>query len=221
MTDVNNQNLNFGRTAISKSNFKEAKTYYESVYKECPENLEAEWFYRFGSVTEYVNADTANNYIRLVNIFYPTLKYISTLEEGTEKQNLVYAVVKGFMPLKEILHDAMVKAAARDRSLLPTGDIMRVYDAKTIDKKVLANDILSIFGEKAPYCFLATDIWKELIAERFKWSPYRNFKDKGKELWFDELAKRIKKYDPTYEMPQFKQAGCLASGEATKVTPGK
>lgn len=213
-------NLNAARAALEKGDLKGALAFYEMAYNDMPDNLEVEWFYLFCSVTEQVNSETADNYVRLADIFYPTLKYVSTLEEGKEKQSLVYTMIKGFIPLHDIIHDAMINALALDRSAIPMEDVAKVDRAKRIDTKKLADDILDIFGEDAPYCFLASDIWKEMIAERFKWSPYRNFKDKGKELWFDDLAKRIKKYDPDYKLPQFKQAGCLSSGDAAKVTPG-
>lgn len=224
MSATTTKNLKLGRGLTGEGKFVEAKTYYEEVLKEMPDNLEAEWFYLFGSVTEYINEKTAENFARLAEIFYPTLKYIASFEEGEEKWNAAYAVIKGYLPLHDILHEAMVRHLASNSANIVMDDIAKVDDAwykHRVEKKSLADKILEIFGDSKPYCNWAADIWKEIIAERFKWSEYRNFQDKGKELWFDELAKKIKKYDPSYEMPKFKQAGCVSSGDAGKVKPGE
>lgn len=217
---MNNLNLISARNAIADSKLNDALGFYKLAYEEMPDNLEVEWFYLFGAVTEPVNSSTADNFVRLADIFYPTLKYIATLEEGPDKQAVVYTMIKGFAPLHDVVHDSMIKALAMNRSVILMEDVVRVDMAKRVDNEKIAEDILAIFGEAAPYCFYAADIWKEMIAKRFKRSPYRNYQDKGKELWFDELAKRIKKYDPSYELPQFKQAGCITFGDAARVTPG-
>lgn len=217
-----NKNLNFARAAIRENDLKKAQGYYEMVFEEMPDNLEAEWFYRFVLVADQINGETAKNYKRLAEIFYPTLRYIATLEESEEKNNLVYYMIKGFPPLKDILHDKMLKIMSIDRTVISTEDYAEIsYLSQEIDKKQLAANIIELFGENLPYCKWAADIWKEVIAERFQWSQYRNFQDRGKELWFDELAKKIKKYDSSYELPQFKQAGCISSGDAGKVKPGE
>lgn len=218
------KNLKLARAAIENRDFVKAKTYYEEILKESPENLEAEWFYHFGSILEEINEETANHYTYLADNFYPTLKYIAPLDESEEKQIIAASVIKDFLPLGDVLHDTLIKAKAGGYLNISVEEISKInlaiLNPKKIDKKQLANDIISIFGEKKPYCLWSADIWKELIAERFKWSEYRNFQDRGKELWFDELGKKIKKYDPSYVMPQFKQAGCVSTGDAAKVTPG-
>ena len=100
-----NKNLNFARAAIRENDLKKAQGYYEMVFEEMPDNLEAEWFYRFVLVADQINGETAKYFKRLAEIFYPTLRYIATLEESEEKNNLVYYMIKGFPPLKDILHD--------------------------------------------------------------------------------------------------------------------
>lgn len=222
MTETAKENLKLARAAICKNEFKNASVHYEQVHKELPENLEAEWFYLFGVlVADPIDGNTAKNYTKLDKNFYPTLEYIATFEESEEKQSLVFAMITGFPPLKDIVHQAMLQLLVKDRSAIPMEDAGTVSIAPDVDKKRLADNILTIFGDGEPYGLMVANIWKALIAERYQWSEYRNFQDKGKELWFDELAKKIKKYDPSYEMPQFKQAGCISSGDAAKVTPGK
>ena len=216
-----NKNLNLARAAIREKDLKKAQGYYEMVLEEMPENLEAEWFYRFVLVAEQINDQTAKNYKRLAEIFYPTLKYIATLQESEEKNTLAYYMIKGFPPLKDILKEKMLQIMSMDRTAISTEDYVAISLPIGMDKKQLAAKIIEIFGEENPYCKWVADIWKEVIAERFQWSNYRNFQDRGKELWFDELAKKIKKYDPSYEMPQFKQAGCISTGDAGKVKPGE
>lgn len=222
MTETAKEKLKLARAAIGKNDFQSAKVFYEKVHRELPEDLEAEWFYLFGVlVVDPIDGNTASNYTRLVKIFYPTLEYIATFDEGEEKHNLVLAMITGYPPLKGLVYNAMLQLLVKDRSAISTEDAAEVSLAPDVDKKRLADKILEIFGDSEPYCFMAVNIWKALIAERYQWSKYRNFQDKGKELWFDELAKRIKKYDPTYEMPQFKQVGCISTGDAAMVPPGK
>jgi len=216
------ENMKLAREAIGRNDYKAAKLYYETVHREKPGDLEAEWFYLFGVVAvDPIDGNTANHCKRLAEIFYPTLEYIATFEEGEEKHNLVLVMITVFPPLKDIMHDAMIRLLTMNPSPISTEDAAKVDLALNVDNARLANNILKIFGDSEPYCFMAANIWKQQIAERYQWSAYRNFQDRGKELWFDELAKKIKKYDPSYEMPQFKQAGCISSGDAAKVTPGK
>ena len=224
MTEIS-KNLNLARTARTNDNAAEAKAYYKAVFSDMPENLEAEWYYRFLSITEEINNETAENYARLYEIFYPTLRYVAALEDKNEKLILASDIIKGFPPLQDILYSAIFHPAYSDPSLLSNKDFLnnlaKLKYMPEVDKRELADKIIEIFGDSQPYGMLAADIWKELIAERFKQSEYRNYKDKGKKLWFDELGEKIKKYDPTYQMPQFKQAGCIVFGEAAKSIPAK
>ena len=133
----------------------------------------------------------------------------------------MFVMVKGFPQLKGAVKESMLNLLVKDSSAIPAEDYGEFTITPEVDKGQLADRVLEIFGEDGPYGLLVVDIWKEQIAKRYRWSEYRNFQDKGKELWFDELAKKIKKYDPSYEMPQFKQAGCVSSGDAGKVKPGE
>lgn len=221
MTGTALKNLKLARMTLVEKTIKEAIVHYKTVYAEMPDNLEAEWFSLFGSLQGAFNEKTVENYTRLAEIFYPTLEYIATLEEGVEKQTIAFVVIKGFLPLHESLHDAMLQIMLRDSTAISTEDYGKLTLAKKVDKEKLADDIIRIFGDDAAYGRISADIWKEMIAKRFRWSEYRHFQDRGKELWFDELAKKIKKYDPSYEMPQFKQAGCITSGDAARIKPGE
>ena len=220
------ETLKLAREAIGKNDFVTAKQHYAKIVVDNPDNiednLEAVWFYLFGVLlADPIDENTAKNYKTISKLFYPTLEYIATFEEGKEKHDLVFAMINGFPNLKDAVHNAMIQLLVKDRTAIPMEDAGEVSLAPDVDKKRLADLILQIFGDKEPYCMMVANIWKELIAERYQWSKYRNFQDRGKELWFDELAKKIKKYDPSYEMPQFKQAGCVSSGDAAKVKPGE
>lgn len=219
MTETVINNLKLARATLDVD-IEKAISYYELVYNEMPENLEAKWFYLFGLVARTSDNEAIDNYNKLYQIFYPALEYVATFEEGREKQSIVATMIQGFTPLYDILYERVITNLWKT-SLVEFVQLM----PEPLDKKKLAEDILRIFGDEKPYCLLAVGIWKELIAVRFRYSEYRNFQDRGKELWFDELAKRIKVYDPTYEMPQFKQAGCISFGdkakEASKVKPGE
>lgn len=219
MTDKAVKSLQLARNAIMKNEIMEAKSYYSIVLQESPNNLEAEWFYRFGMVLGEITAEIADHYVRLADIFYPMLEHLATYEEGELKHHLVQCVVVGFPPVHDSLNIAMIQSMARGNTSITMDDVVKVDMVRRVDKETLPDKILELFGDEAPYCFMAVRFWKERIAERFKRSQYRNFQDRGKELWFDELAKRIKLYDPSYEMPQFKQAGCIAFGDAAKVAP--
>ena len=222
MTENGKMHLQLARDAIMQNDFMGAKNHYGVVLQENPNILEAEWFYRFAIVAgDEINSQTADHYLRLVDLFYPMLEYLTRYPESQLKHHLVLCVIKGFSPLRNSLHKAMVKSLAYGNPAISMDDITRVDMAKRIKEDDLPNKILELFGDGEPYCLMAADFWKRKIAERFRYSEYRNFQDRGKELWFDKLAKRIRKYDPSYKMPEFKQAGCISSGDAAKVRPGE
>ena len=210
------------RAAVLAGKLKEAGGYYESLHQMMPEDREADWYYAIISLMVGITDDTPDQYAKVAEDFFDILKYVAAeVEDKEEKAALAYVLIKSFPPLKDIIHKDYISRSNGKNKEYIVNSLVKIETAPRIDKKTLPDEILDIFGEEEPYCRWAADLWKEQIAERFKWSAYRNFQDKGKTLWFDELGEKIKKYDPSYEMPQFKQAGCISSGDAGKVKPGQ
>lgn len=232
MTETAKNSLKLARAALVKDNIEEATMHYHAVLQACPDELEAKWFSLYDAVVKAADSDIRNNkddiitnYNDLSKLFQPFLSYIAALQEGEEKQCLAQMLVKVFLPLRDVLVNTLWNLPLYNPEITTIAEeVVEFMDAleSGIDKDAVAEQILELFGDGKPYCLWAADIWKEKIASRFKSSPYRNFQDRGKELWFDQLAKRIQKYDPSYTLPKFKQAGCVSTDPAAaNVKPGE
>ena len=173
MTENGKMHLRLAREAILRNDFMEAKNHYKVVLQENPNILEAEWFYRFAIVLgDEVNSKTADHYIRLADLFYPMLEYLTRYKESELKHHFVLCVIKGFPPLHESVHKAMIQALARESTKITMDDVVRAGMAKRVDEENLPEKILELFGDGEPYCLMAASYWKEKIAERFRYSEY-------------------------------------------------
>ncbi len=216
-----NKYLKLAKAAREEENTEDAKKYYEMAYTDMPDNPEAKWYYAYYSLMDCVNKEIADRYSKLCNSLIPTLKLVKGMSDEQEKADLAETIVDSWLPLKHSMVRAILNVEVNGQMVLPYSDVTQVKRDGDKILETLGDDILSIFGEKKPYTDIAVRIWKERIDDRHALSGYRNYKDKGKKLWFDELAERIQKYDSTYVMPEFKQAGGCAAGDAAKAQPGK
>ena len=69
----------------------------------------------------------------------------------------------------------------------------------------LGDFILECFPKEPAMIKLATTAWKKPIEERYSRSAYKHYQLKGKVMWWDVLADKIKKYEPDYTLPTFIQ----------------
>lgn len=205
--------LKLAQTAREEGNAENAKKYYELAYEDMPDNPEVKWFASYYSLLECKNIEAASKFINLCSALLPTLRLVANIADEYEKKALGKVILDTFLPLQSTVHIATLKVSGDTRALeKATNPVIRA----------LGDDIIELFGETEPYIGWSVFIWKHLIDRRHRYTPYRNFSDKGKELWFDEMAKKIQKYEPDYVMPQFKQAGCITLGEtACRARPGE
>ena len=201
------------RIAREEGNSENAKKYYELAYEDMPDNPEVKWFSAYYSLLECKNSEAASKFINLCSALVPTLRLVARIEDERERNSLGKAILDTFLPLETTVHIATLKISGNTKALEEaTNPIIRA----------LGDEIIAIFGETEPYIGWAVFIWKFLIDKRHTWSKFRNYNDKGKELWFDKMAKKIQKYEPNYVMPTFTQVGCITTSQnATIVRPGE
>ena len=209
-----NKYLKLARAAREEDNAEDARKYYEMARTEDPENIEARFFYQYYALMDCKNIEIADRYEKLINSIEPTLKMIakSTLSDS-EKVELVTEIVGKTLPLKNVLLDIMYGLKVDGESVLPSSHMSSVTHNGIEFERNLGDKLIAIFGSKAsPYTDLAVNLWKERIREFHATGGKRGYKDKGKKAWFDELADKIKVYDPSYVLPEFKQEGCISIG---------
>ena len=222
MTAEQMKKRELARLAIGNADFKTAKKYYDEFLLEIPEdeNLEGVWFGTFFDLLDLeFSKKVIQMYADLSKLFMPILNYVAEIEDDIVKQNLASVIFQIFLPLGTSISNRTIVEEVQYGTFTITE--CAEFDATLIDKETAAELILEKFGESDPYYGWVVDIWKEKIADRYNFSPYRNCQDRGKKLWFDELAEKIKKYDPNYELPKFKQAGCISFDPKNKAMPGK
>lgn len=54
---------------------------------------------------------------------------------------------------------------------------------------------------------IALQLWKDAIALRYDYTPFRSIEDKNDETWYDITINKIKKVDPEYIAPKFLKHG--------------
>ena len=204
--------LKLARSAREEDNTEDAKKYYEMAYTDMPDNPEAKWYYAYYSLMDCVNKEIADRYSKLCNSLIPTLKLVKEITDEQEKADLANTIVDSWLPLKDAMVRAIMNVKVDGKMVLPYSDVEQVERDGVKILKTLGDDILLIFGDEKPYTDIAVKVWKERIDDYHASRGYRTNKEKGKKLWFDELAERIQEYDSSYVMPEFKQGGGCAIG---------
>ena len=209
--------LLLARAARKEGNAEDAKKFYDMVRTDDPLNPEAKFFYNYYNVLDSVNGEIANKYARLCSSIVPTLEMIKEIPDEEERANLFSAVMDAFIPMMDNLEDHF-HSYGFDVSWAHEG-YKSVHRSGTEVMKGLGEKIIILFGEKKPYTDAAVAIWKLRVENRHILSCYRNYKLRGKALWFDRLEEFIQRYEPTYKNPVFKQAGALAFGQDAAMAP--
>ena len=207
--------VKLARAARAENNAEDAKKYYEMMYIEMPDSAEAKWYYAYYTLMDCKNGEIPEKYAKVCSSLVPSLKLASLIEDEEEKAYLVLDITSDFIKLKNALISHILKIETLSYSY-----VENVRKTAQATERRLGEDIIEIFGEIEPYTSYAINIWKRLIDERHI-TPYRNYQDKDKVLWFEEMAKKIQKYEASYIMPEFKQAGGCVTGDAAKIRPGE
>lgn len=199
--------LKLAREARNEGNTEDAKRYYDMVRTEDPENGEGKFFYAFYALYEGKNMEIARRFANLCIVLSPSVKKISASEDSNaEKLAAIKAVVDAFVPetwnLNRYMNNLTVGSGSDRERVLSSSDIASVSKNGMRGCYNLGDAIEEAFSEDRDFMLIACKAWKEGVSLQQKWYAYGTKGDPEK------YAAKIKKYDPSYEMP--KKAGCIS-----------
>lgn len=194
------------RNAREEKNSEDAKRFYDMVRTEDPDNAEAKFFYSYYSLREGTNGEIALRFGRLCNVVIPTIKALAKSEDSKEeKMSVLKAVGDAFIPetwsLNRYMNHLTVGTGSNQERVLSDSDITSVCKNGVNTLYAMGDEIESTFAGDSTAMQVAVAAWKEAITLTQKWYSY-----------FDEslpakYAEKIKRIDPSYEMP--KKGGCI------------
>lgn len=204
-----NKYLELARQARLENNSEDAKTYYNKVREEESENAEAKFFYAYYCLYEGTNGELPRRFINLCNVVIPSVKMAK--ESSLPKEEQVKAI-------SEIVNAFVPEVWAENRYMnhknheTKVGDsYVKVFDNSAITSccktgmfaiRDLGDELEKLYLADAEVKNLAVFAWKEYVSLAQKWYAYA---PKGEA---EVYAEKIKKIDPSYEMP--KKAGCIS-----------
>ena len=205
----NNKYLQLARQAKAESNVEDAKTYYNKAREEFPENGEAKFFYAYYAMYDSANKDVPRKFIDLCKGVVGAVKMAAKEEVSKEEQlKSIEEIVNTFVPETWSMNRYMNKKNHETK----IGDsYVTIFEHSTITTcgktgmeaiRNLGDELANIYGEDAEAQRLAVIAWKEYVSlcqKWFAWAP------KGEA---EVYAEKIKKIEPSYEMPQ--KAGCIS-----------
>lgn len=204
-----NKYLRLARQARAENNSEDAKTYYNKVREDDPENGEAKFFYSYYALYEGTNKELHTRFSNLCKTLPSAIDMIkqSALSKS-EQLKSVEEIVNCFVP-EPWAENRYMNAKNRETKI---GDsYVKVFDASIIRSccitgmnalKALGDQLEKLYINDDECKRLAVIAWKEFVSLSQKWYAYAT---KGEP---EIYAEKIKKVDPTYEMP--KKAGCIS-----------
>ncbi len=201
--------LKLARQAKAENNTEDAKIYYNKVREEDPENGEAKFFYAFYALYEGTNKELYSRFSNLCKILPSSIKMIeeSSLSKE-EKLNSIEEIVNAFVPETWAENKYM---NAKNRETKVGDSYVKVFDFNIIKSccvtgmkalKDLGDQLEKIYVADPECKRLAVVAWKEYVSLSQKWYAYAIKGDA------EIYAEKIKKVDPSYEIP--KKAGCIS-----------
>ena len=183
-----NDYLEQARLAIEEDRKEDAKEFYEMAFDQMPDNLEAKFYcdfysqdYDFEGARSFLTK-TSGNYMEQVVDFVIRDESLPF----NERLNILSSIIGTYLSAFEYVMSIRWLPLYRSQA-----------------------QRLGQYIDDAGLHIIAKCIWEEMIKTRYGFSEYRSCWDKGKTLWFEDLAKKIQTIDPSYVAPEFKQAGCL------------
>lgn len=204
-----NKYLRLARQARAENNTEDAKTYYNKVREEDPENGEAKYFYAYYALYEGTNGELPKRFSTLCATLTSSIKLIeeSSLSKE-EKLKSIEEIVDSFVP--EVWAENRYMNHKNHETKI--GDsYVKVFEMSSITScsrtgmkalKALGDQVEKVFIGDAECKRLAVKAWKEYVSLCQKWYAYA---EKGDA---EIYAEKIKAVDPSYEMP--KKAGCIS-----------
>ena len=204
-----NKYLKLARQARQEENSEDAKTYYNKVREEDPENGEAKFFYAYYALYEGTNKELFTRFSNLCKVLIPSINLVKESSLSKEEQ---------LKSIEEIVNTFVPEVWAENRYMNKKNHETKIGDSyvKVFDTSIIIATTklglltLKELGDKVeklyisdPICQkLAVMAWKEYVSLAQKW--YAHAPKGDAEIY----AEKIKKIDPSYEMP--KKAGCIS-----------
>ena len=209
------KNLKLARQARQENNSEDAKTFYNKVREEDPENGEAKFFYAFYSLYEGTNGELHKRFSNLCKIVPSSISLVAKSSMSKEEQlKLVKEIVECFVPETWSENRYMNNKNHETR----VGDhYVTIFDGRIIRDccqtgmatlKTLGDQVEKMFISDPECKKIAVIAWKEYVSLSQKWYAYAVKGDA------EIYAEKIKKIEPTYEMP--KKAGCISLANSKK-----
>lgn len=205
----NNKYLTLARQARADGNSEDAKTYYNKVREEDPENGEAKFFYAYFALYEGKNGEIPQRFGNVCQAVFSAVKMVkSSTAPVAEQYATISEIVNAFLPMTWTLNRYMNN---KNRETKVGDSYVKVFDQSSITSSCkkgmfairdLGNELESIYGGDADAMAIAVLAWKEYVSLAQKWYAYP---PKGEA---EIYAEKIKKIEPSYEMP--KKAGCIS-----------
>lgn len=203
------KNLRLARQARAEDNTEDAKLFYNKVREEDPENGEAKYFYAYYSMYEGKNVEIPTKFANLCKTLTSSINFImESAVSKEEKISSISEIVNSFVPETWTLNRYM---NSKNRETKVGDSYVKVFDVSAI-KSVSLNGMKAIkeLGDKVDKLFvsdasckkLAVVAWKEYVSLSQKWYAWAVKGDA------EIYAEKIKKIEPSYEMP--KKAGCIS-----------
>ncbi|MBE5750410.1 MAG: hypothetical protein E7346_06045 [Clostridiales bacterium] len=204
-----NKFLELARQAKADNNTEDAKTYYNKVREEDPENGEAKFFYAYYSLYEGKNIEVPTRFLNLCKVVISSIKMVRNSELPKEEQlKSIEEIVNVFVP--EVWAENRYMNHKNHETKI--GDsYVKVFDNSSIVScckngmfaiRDLGDELDKLFIADPEAKRLAVIAWKEYVSLAQKWYAYA---PKGEA---EIYAEKIKKIEPSYEMP--KKAGCIS-----------
>lgn len=210
-----NKNLKLARQARSEDNTEDAKLFYNKVREEFPDNGEAKYFYAYYSLYEGKNVEIPSKFSNLCKGVVPAVNMIRESSLSKEEQlTSIGEIVNCFVPETWVLNKYMNKKNTETKigdsyvKVFENSSIIAVCKDGMATLKKLGDTLDRLYINDPECKKLATIAWKEYVSLSQKW--YRWTIEGDAEIY----AEKIKKVDPSYEMP--KKAGCISFANTKK-----
>lgn len=211
----NSKYLTLARQARADGNSEDAKNYYNKVREENPENGEAKFFYMYYALYEGTNGELPQRFNNVCQAALTAVKMVKNSGAPVAEQyKTVSEIVDAFLPMAWSLNRYMNN---KNRETKVGDRYVQVFDRNAIQSagkrgmftiRDLGDEIQSIYGGDAGAMAIAVTAWKEYVSLAQNWYAYP---PKGEA---EAYAEKIKKIEPSYEMP--KKAGCISFADTKK-----
>lgn len=207
--------LNLARQARAEGNTEDAKTYYNKVREENPESGEAKFFYAFFALYEGKNGEIPNRFAAVCQTVGLSINMIKNSDAPLNEQyTIISEIVAAFIPetwsLNKYMNNKNRETKIGDSyvQVFNSSDIVACCKKGMFTLRDLGDMLEKLYNSDNSAMEIAVLAWKEYVSLAQKWYAYA---PKGEA---ETYAEKIKKIDPTYEMP--KKAGCISFSNTKK-----